>query len=56
MANPISWDNINDLSIMSGEPHFTGWSHFSDLSLLDDLRIFDKALTQEEVQAVMSAN
>jgi hypothetical protein len=56
MENPISWDNCNDLSIMSGEPHFSGWEHFSDLSFMDDLRLYDKALTQEEVQAVMNAN
>lgn len=56
MAAPIAWDNCNDFSIMSGAPHFTGWQHFSDLSFMDDLRLFDKALTQEEIQAVMNAN
>jgi hypothetical protein len=37
---------------MSGAPRFIGWSHFSDLSYLDELRIFDKALTEEELEAV----
>lgn len=50
----ISWTDCDILSIMSGEPNFTGWSHFSDQSLLDELRIFNKALTQEEVQTIIN--
>jgi hypothetical protein len=38
---------------MSGEPHWTEWGHLSDPSLLDELRIFNKALTQEEIQTLM---
>jgi len=50
---PVDWTNCDQISIASGEPNFTGWSHFSDLSLYDELRIFDKALTQEEIQAII---
>ena len=49
----IDWAGCDVLSIMSGAPRFTGWSHFSDESLMDELRLFNKALTQEEVQAIM---
>ena len=51
----INWNGCDILSIMSGAPRFTGWGHLSDLSLMDELRIFDKALTQEEVQAIRDA-
>lgn len=46
---PIDWTGCNLLCIMTGAPRFTEWSHFSDLSLLDELRIFNKALTADEV-------
>jgi hypothetical protein len=52
LETPFSWDNCNFLSIASGMPNFIGWDHFSDLSLIDELRIYDKALTQEEIQAI----
>lgn len=50
----IDWTGCDVLSIMSGAPRFTGWSHFSDLSFMDDLRIFDKALSQGEVLSLMN--
>lgn len=43
-----------NVSIMSGEPNFTEWNHFSDLSLIDDLRFYSKALTQAQVTQVMN--
>jgi hypothetical protein len=52
---PIDWTDCAPLSIASGEPNFIGWSHFSDKSLIDELRIFNKALTQEEIQAIIDA-
>lgn len=50
----IDWTGCDILTIGSGAPRFTGWDHKSDLSLMDELRIFDKALTQEEVQAIIA--
>jgi hypothetical protein len=50
----MDWTDCNVLTIMSGNPDFVYWSHFSDLSLLDELRLFNKALTQEEIQAIIS--
>ncbi len=49
----IDWTGTDVISIMSGAPNWTGWDHLSDGSLLDELRIFNKALSQEEIQTIM---
>ena len=49
----VDWTGCDKLSIASGAPNFIEWGHLSDGSLYDELRIFNKALTQEEVQALM---
>jgi hypothetical protein len=51
----IDWTGCDILTIGSGAPRFTGWDHKSDLSLIDELRIFDKALSQEEIQTIINA-
>lgn len=51
----IDWTGCNTLSIMSGAPNFIEWSHLTDLSLMDELRLYNKALTQQEIQNVMNA-
>lgn len=53
LTAPMSWANCDVLSIASGMPNFIGWSHMSDLSLIDELRIYDRALTQEEIQGML---
>jgi hypothetical protein len=50
----INWDGCDVLSIMSGAPRFTGWEHFSDLSLMDELRIFNKALSETEIKTIFN--
>ena len=50
----ISWENCSILSIASGAPNFIGWNHLSDLSYIDELYLFDRALTQEEIQEIMN--
>jgi hypothetical protein len=50
----VDWTGCDIFSIASGEPRFTEWGHLSDLSLYDELRLFNKALTQEEVVAIMN--
>ena len=50
----ISWEGCSTLSIGSGAPYFTGWNHLSDNSLIDELRLFNKALTQQEIQTIMN--
>jgi hypothetical protein len=52
----VNWTGVDILSIMSGDPRFMEWGHHSDESLMDELHIFNKALTQAEVQAVMNGD
>lgn len=49
----VNWTGCDILSIASGAPRFTEWGHLSDKSQFDELRLFNKALTQEEVQAMI---
>jgi hypothetical protein len=51
---PIGWNECEIMSIMSGAPNYTHWNHLSDHSQMDELRIFNKALTQEEIQMIIS--
>jgi hypothetical protein len=48
----MDWTGCDMLSIMSGAPRFIEWNHLSDLSLMDELRIFNKGLTAAEVLAI----
>ncbi|MGM5468806.1 LamG domain-containing protein [Flavobacteriaceae bacterium LMO-SS05] len=50
----ISWANCTNISIGSGAPGFIGWGHLSDKSKIDELYLFDKTLTLEEIQALMA--
>ena len=52
LTQPISWDGIDMISVMSGTPHFTEWGHLSDPSYMDDLRFYNKALSADEVAAL----
>ncbi|MCM4159877.1 LamG domain-containing protein [Antarcticibacterium flavum] len=51
----IDWTGTDIVSIMSGAPRFTEWGHLSDQSYMDDLRFYNKALTQEEIQENMDS-
>lgn len=53
-SSPIDWTGCDILSIMSGAPRFSGWDHLSDLSYMDELYLFDKALSAEEVESLMN--
>ena len=54
LLSPIDWAGTNLLSIGSGAPTFTFVGHYSDLNYIDELRIFNKSLTQEEILEVMN--
>ena len=54
LSAPIDWTGTDLLSIMSGAPRFTEWNHLADLILMDNLRLYNKVLTQEEIQAEMN--
>lgn len=49
----ISWTDVSLMSIGSGEPRFHGWNHKHDLASIDELRMFEKALTPEEIKSLM---
>ncbi|MDR1719849.1 MAG: LamG domain-containing protein [Dysgonamonadaceae bacterium] len=50
----ISWDGCTEISIGSGAPTFTVWSHLSDDSQIDELRMFNKALTEAQINELYS--
>lgn len=49
----VDWTNCDIISIMSGEPRFAGWNHRSDESFMDELRLFDKELSQQEIRNII---
>lgn len=53
LATPFDFSNCNKLSVGSGAPTFTYWDHKYDLSMIDELRIYDKALDEAGVKATM---
>lgn len=53
-GTPIDWTGCTDLVIGAGGPTFSYWGHLSDISAIDALRIFDKALSQSEIQTIMA--
>jgi len=45
----IDWTGCDVMSIMSGASRFTEWGHNSDQSYMDELRLFNMALTQNDI-------
>ena len=56
MSAPIDWTGVEELTIGAGGETFSYWGHLSDTSLIDELRIFDAALSQEQIQALINAS
>jgi Concanavalin A-like lectin/glucanases superfamily len=52
-TSAFDFSTSNTMVIGSGAPSFTYWDHKSDLSLIDDLRVFNKELSQTEIQNLM---
>jgi hypothetical protein len=52
-SGPMDWTDCSVISIGSGAPNYTYWGHLSDLSCYDELRLFNKVLTQAEIQTIM---
>lgn len=50
----IDWTGCDILSIMSGDPRFIEWGHRSDHSKMDELRLFNKTLSGEEINQIMN--
>ena len=51
----IDWTGCTTLTIGAGGETFSYWNHLSDSSFLDELRMFNKALSQEEIQTIYDA-
>jgi hypothetical protein len=51
----IDWTGCTTMSFGSGMPNFGYWEHFSDFSMFDELRIFNKAITAAEVNTIYTA-
>lgn len=56
MSAPIDWSGVENLTIGAGGETFSYWDHLSDNSPMDELRIFDAALSQEQIQALINAS
>lgn len=54
MSAPIDWTGCDYLTIGSGETTFTYWDHLGDPSEIDEVRFFDKVLTQDEIKSIIS--
>ncbi|WP_299099336.1 LamG domain-containing protein [uncultured Winogradskyella sp.] len=50
----VDWTGCDVLSIMSGAPRFSGWGHESDSGYMDDLRLFNIALSQDEIVGMIA--
>ncbi|MGJ8593799.1 MAG: LamG-like jellyroll fold domain-containing protein [Aquaticitalea sp.] len=50
----IDWSGVGDLSIMSGDPNFNGWNHKTEKGQMDELYMFKKALSAEEINLLMN--
>ncbi|MDR3350440.1 MAG: LamG domain-containing protein [Prevotellaceae bacterium] len=48
-AGPISWTGCTAISIGSGEPTFGGWNHKGEDGQIDELRFFNKTLSDAEI-------
>ena len=49
----VDWTGCSELVIGSGGPTFSYWNHLSDLSAMDELRLFNKALSLAEIQSML---
>ena len=49
----FNWAGVGDLAIMSGDPNFSGWNHKTEKGQMDELRLYNKALSQSEIQTIM---
>lgn len=52
-GSTVDWTGTSSLTIGAGGPTFSYWDHLSDLSIIDELRIFNRVLTQEEIQSLL---
>ncbi|MDO6491318.1 MULTISPECIES: LamG domain-containing protein [unclassified Cellulophaga] len=56
LAAPIDWTGCDLITVGSGGETFSYWDHKSDNSSIDELRLYNKALSQEEIQSIRDAD
>lgn len=56
MSAPIDWTGVEELTIGHGGETFSYWGHLYDSSALDELRFFNTAMSQEEIQNLINAS
>lgn len=54
MSASIDWTGCESITIGSGGDTFGYWGHKYDSSAMDELRFFNKALTQAEIQTMLN--
>ena len=52
LSSSIDWTGCSEITIGAGGETFSYWDHLSDLSAIDELRLFNKALTQAEIEGM----
>ena len=55
LSKGIDWTGCTTMTIGAGGETFSYWNHLSDSSFLDELRFFNTALSQEEIQTIYDA-
>lgn len=53
-SSPINFEGCSNLILGAGGPTFSYWGHKSDNSLYDEVKVFNKVLTQEEITSLMN--
>jgi len=53
-TSKLELSGCTTIELGSGGPTFSYWDHKSDLSLYDEFRVFNKVLTQAEIQQIMN--
>ncbi|WP_458628793.1 LamG-like jellyroll fold domain-containing protein [Winogradskyella sp. PC D3.3] len=49
LSSSIDWTGCSEITIGAGGDTFSYWNHLSDLSAIDELRLFNRALSQSEI-------
>ncbi|WP_179374621.1 LamG domain-containing protein [Winogradskyella wichelsiae] len=52
LDSSIDWTGCTDITVGAGGETFSYWGHLSDLSLIDELKLYNKALSQAEISAM----
>ena len=52
-TSSVDWTGCSEIVIGAGGPTFDYWGHLSDLSAFDELRLYNVALTEAEIQDML---